>query len=611
MEEPQKMVALKKAYADIILNTAKEAAARVMMSERKAVHFEMDLNRTKDEALHLLVRLKQMIDSKTKEAEITSSTKQRKIDELEAQLCEAEDVITDLRSELKWVREKLERVKSNQQPLNGQFTEVDMYCCENVTVEPSLPSILSSGFATVTASDVENPLNQQILDNMSCSGTQQTENLSVSQLENYDNQKSNLASIIVRNKEPELYKNGCTQRIRALERNLLTENLPTLGYVDDQHSLINNELIIDTSDKHEEKHPIPSPKSKNINITKKFPGGEPKKPMKVRTVRRRRTRFGKAKGNLRRSHAGQLMKPCHFSSVPSHCKTYSVNGNIRSLSSVKAGNVSNVKNSTGLDEKMQHKGSFNDDEIICEWKRNVKLQSRDGPSTSFVSPCDQLIKPLETSSAVNRGIVYSFALRGTVKSGEDGSKIAENEAKMKPLPRLDPGLTLIRRGADPVSGSTNFSVSVKAVTKSRHGPDAFDKDKELRNKPALVQPEGDAIENSMVTCSEMSPEMLNESPVLSDSKDAKLSIETNESPSKSDSSKFLKYTFQRKRKKESMNNSDVHTSPEKSIVKRRAAEKQNDALEPQKSSLINESSRDSRRLAQVARQLISLSGRRW
>lgn len=58
------MVALKKAYADIILNTAKEAAARVMISERKALRCEMDLNRTKDEALRLLVRLKQMIDSK-------------------------------------------------------------------------------------------------------------------------------------------------------------------------------------------------------------------------------------------------------------------------------------------------------------------------------------------------------------------------------------------------------------------------------------------------------------------------------------------------------------------------------------------------------------------
>ena len=60
----QKMVALKKAYADIILNTAKEAAARIMVSERKALRFQQDLSATKDEALWILVCLKQMMDSK-------------------------------------------------------------------------------------------------------------------------------------------------------------------------------------------------------------------------------------------------------------------------------------------------------------------------------------------------------------------------------------------------------------------------------------------------------------------------------------------------------------------------------------------------------------------
>lgn len=58
------MMALKKACADIILNTGKEAAARVMASERKALRFQQDLVATKDEALRMLVRLKQMIDSK-------------------------------------------------------------------------------------------------------------------------------------------------------------------------------------------------------------------------------------------------------------------------------------------------------------------------------------------------------------------------------------------------------------------------------------------------------------------------------------------------------------------------------------------------------------------
>lgn len=60
----QKMEALKKAYAEIILNTAKEAAARVMQSERKALRFQHDLRATKDEALRMLTRFKQLIDSK-------------------------------------------------------------------------------------------------------------------------------------------------------------------------------------------------------------------------------------------------------------------------------------------------------------------------------------------------------------------------------------------------------------------------------------------------------------------------------------------------------------------------------------------------------------------
>lgn len=59
----QKATALKKAYAEMILNTAKEAAARVMVSDRKTARFHHDLCGTKDEALRLLVRLKQMIDA--------------------------------------------------------------------------------------------------------------------------------------------------------------------------------------------------------------------------------------------------------------------------------------------------------------------------------------------------------------------------------------------------------------------------------------------------------------------------------------------------------------------------------------------------------------------
>ncbi|TXG59050.1 hypothetical protein EZV62_016879 [Acer yangbiense] len=616
MEESEKTAALKKAYAEIILNTAKEAAARIVVSERKTASFERDLSSTRDEALRMLVHLKQMIDSKAKEAEVTSLTQKRKIDELEGQLYEAEDVITDLRSELKWVRDKLEKVKKNQlQPLNGHITKEDICSHKNVTVEPILTSILSSGLETMTTSDTENTLlDQRILDTGCCSTTQQTENSSVAHVENSD-----LASISIRSKESDLYRNGFTQRILVLERNLPDGKLPPLGDVEGQHSLIKNELTIKTNSKDVMECTVPSSKTNSMGITKNFSVEEMKKPVNFRTSRRRKTRFGKTKAALRRACSVHPVKPHQLSSVLSPCKTNSVDGNVRSevtagtLSSLKTG-IMDAKNASSLDEKLQPKHSFSKEDanmIIHNGKRNATVQS-DAAVTALISSSDQILRPCPPSSVVNSRMIYSFAIRGNVKSAEDRLKIAENEAKMKPLPRLDPGLTLIRRGVGPISGSSNVTVSVKALNKSRLVSNAADKVTELKDESALAKPEGGAVQNWTGACSELSSQIDNALPVHSDSKDVNLCVETDESPSKSDCNRLIKYTFQRKRKKGSLSLSDGNTSPDNSNIKRRAAEKQcDDAAEPQKSSLINESSRDSRRLAQVARQLISLSGKRW
>ena len=66
MDADERLTALKRAYADIILNTAKEAAARIMSSEQKAVRYKQELKVAKEEALGMLLRLKQMMDSKVK-----------------------------------------------------------------------------------------------------------------------------------------------------------------------------------------------------------------------------------------------------------------------------------------------------------------------------------------------------------------------------------------------------------------------------------------------------------------------------------------------------------------------------------------------------------------
>lgn len=60
----QRLLSLKKAYADILLNTSKEAAARIMVSERKALRFQHEMTVAKEEALQMMLRLKKMMDSK-------------------------------------------------------------------------------------------------------------------------------------------------------------------------------------------------------------------------------------------------------------------------------------------------------------------------------------------------------------------------------------------------------------------------------------------------------------------------------------------------------------------------------------------------------------------
>lgn len=59
----QRLTALKMAYADIMLNTTKEAAARIMSSETKVARYQHELKVAKEEGLRMLLRLKQMMDS--------------------------------------------------------------------------------------------------------------------------------------------------------------------------------------------------------------------------------------------------------------------------------------------------------------------------------------------------------------------------------------------------------------------------------------------------------------------------------------------------------------------------------------------------------------------
>lgn len=537
----------------------------------------------------------------TTEAEATSLSQQRRIEELEAQLQEAEDVITDLRAELKWTGDELEKVKKNQvQLLNGKIAREDSSVSKNSTFNPMTPTL--SGHETMTASDMMNiPVNLRVLDNECCKATKQSE-----RLDNFYTQNSDFASIIMRTKEPELYRNGCTQRIRAFERNLPDGKLPPSGYVGSANSLIKDEFTIKATDREEVIQNLLFLRTNRVEMVKNISEGEMKKPVKVRTSRRRKTRFGKAK-TARGCKQSQLMKSCQTYPVLSRCKMNSVNVNaissegVCAQSAAGANNIDIGKTSDELEEKMQHKSSYHKDivKIINKGKRKRKMKSGDDTDCSQ----GQLKRPCQPSSVLSRCRSFAYLVNGGVKSGEDLSNTLENEAKLKPLSHLDPGVTLIKSDGDPISGFTSVAMSVKAINKSGDIQNAADKDIALIDEPVVVKQESTAVENSGFPSSELNLEILNVSSVNSDLKDVKASEQSNESPSHAENSRLLKYTFQRKRKKEAVSNPDEIASPEKSSMEMMTVDKENNATEPQKSR--NESSRDSRRLAQVARQVSS------
>ncbi|KAK4779246.1 hypothetical protein SAY86_006774 [Trapa natans] len=184
MEESEKLTALKKAYAEIILNTTKEAAVRIMESERKAMRFRQELLCVKEDSLRILMRLKQMLEAKNTDAAIMSASQQNKIEELDAQLHEAEDIVKDLREELREVHAELDRVKATQP--QAELGE----------------EMASVSDANILGSDGASKGSDGFSKEDSCKGYCCFPN-------------PEFASIIRRYKEPKLHKNGCTQRIRA------------------------------------------------------------------------------------------------------------------------------------------------------------------------------------------------------------------------------------------------------------------------------------------------------------------------------------------------------------------------------------------------------------
>ncbi|BAU01128.1 hypothetical protein VIGAN_11029000 [Vigna angularis var. angularis] len=477
--QSHEMVALKRAYADVILNTMKESAGRVMVSEKRALMLQQELTATKENALHMLMRLKKMMDAKTAEAEKASLQQQRKIEELEAQLNEAEDVVTDLRAELKHVYFVLEKIRNNQvQPLNGQNIKQVATC---VSVKPEISiSYPHKELECITSCDVVNKsLTMNILDK---------KQLHISNLEDCSGHDSDFASVITRSKEPELCRNGFTQRIRALEGNLLDEKL----------------LMQDV---HNQRY------GKKLGVIAKDVDGKVAK-------------FRALNEEMKFSKHVKLLK------IP---KWKIFSGYRSQFLSCKF----RFNDSSKLSKDVCSLPSINLSAII-RWKRKRRRHRHLGIKSSAFRSC----KP-------------SFVLE-QCSSVCDNAKCCEDEkdANMNSV--------VLLTDAEPVHGATEL------VEK------AIEKDNKLSNT-------GDSAEQNLTgPSSDMKVEVVvHVSSTNSDMKDEEAFIEKDRSCSQVDESKLLKYTFQRKRKKEVLGNTHQNFDSKKSTVKRRVEDKQNGAWEPQ------------------------------
>ncbi|KAM0873137.1 hypothetical protein ACQ4PT_038272 [Festuca glaucescens] len=186
---------LRKAYAEIMLNMAKESAARVLAAERRAAVLAGGVAAAKEDGVAALVRLKGIMDARIKQVESQSLAHVRKINELQEQLHGAQNTVASLQVELQRANAELDETRKTlaEERMNILPT------CDKVDSNKSKISRSKMHLQNRSVSSKNN----NALDDI-CSVPADA--------------KENMPTFRARNKKSELYRNGCTQRIRALKQ---------------------------------------------------------------------------------------------------------------------------------------------------------------------------------------------------------------------------------------------------------------------------------------------------------------------------------------------------------------------------------------------------------
>ncbi|KAL4184867.1 hypothetical protein AMTRI_Chr10g3240 [Amborella trichopoda] len=516
--EPQMMAALNQASSDIVHGMAKGAAARILVSERKALRFQQDLAATKEEALSMILRFKQAMVSKIAESERVSLGQRKRIQELEAQLKDANDTVSELR--MKISSEGLGKISGplDEQTSKGKAAQAK---CNEEMLGTSVSYSLTLDSNTKVANFDPRITDGTLLCRNSTTETLLQDNSTVADCVHPNG--PDFASIIMGNKEPELFKNGCTQRIRAYDQNFIVSK-PGGNDNKCSHSL-SDEMVLKEQGQIKPEVSVTSPSFQNptplMDLEKSVQSPEKGKARKF--FRRVSSRRRKGRRNyVKSAHVGAL---------------------------------------------------FDQVEAVDETACPLPLKPSSSSQSNLIAFKDNLAQVVIKESAEDsasqsekeRDSVEEGKAEAPVMSIDDLVDRAENEN----CELLDNKIL--------IDGKTNDS-GIPTVDKSLMETKDLD----------VVCP----VENQV-------PPKISE-----------YHNEESIKPVEGGNDRVLKYTFRRKRKKKDFAiENEIILHERKSNSKKTRTTEKKCTLQVQPKA--RESSRDNRRLAQVARQLISLSEKKW
>lgn len=502
-----------------------------------------------------------------REAEITSLNEKRRINELEAQLDEAEGVIIDLRAKLSLFQDQLDDMKSKNMHSLRQAEKVVIHS-QDKTYETE-----KSHFAPFKSfSELERKtLTSEVLASTSEHSILGHECFLLAKETATPNPELNhhpvhepLASVMSKSKEPEHSRNRCTQRICEFETELVDVKLNSTDEVislleskstkrkEEQNKLISS-LPIHRTDKFNE-----------MDISVKRAADD--QSVKLQKVCRRRTCNRRSKAISCKYKSGHVVKPRRTSFATSHCKSHS-NVHRPGCISTNATNISEADYASGLEAK-GHIVKLRTVSVMRRSVRKRKIRNWDGFATSCrlnVSHSCQYDEPSQTDRCKEK-------LCKDLLEVEDGSKPEEG----------------ICTGA----ASAIMTTCMNSVQGSPPFGNSLEKDSRVIDEP-MPDKQNEPVSDL---------ELEDASWVLSNTKDFKTSKMTKEASSQLDSNMPLKYTFFRKRKTPLTNSAEIN-SLQGMPTKKRSGEEIDKVLAPDRGHCVHESSRDGRRLVQVAHQV--------